>query len=433
MQALIKKISVIGKPAVLILLTLIINVAGAQLPGRLTLEEANRLARNNFPAIKQLDLVKQTAGLHVENLKKGFLPQLSINGQATYQSDVTGLNLSLPGVKIDPINKDQYKLSAEISQLLYDGNQNRSEREKQLLHAEVEQQKVEVELYKLRERINQLFMNILFMEAQMKQANLVKKEIDDGINKVEAQVQNGIVLRSNLNQLKAEQLKAVQRIRELSATRNGLLEVLGMFLGKELNNEVFFETPEIAQTNLPADISRPEIKLFADQVKLNTQLLKSIQAKNRPRASLFLQSGYGRPALNMLNNQFDFYYLGGLRINWSLGNLYTSKSEKQLVDINRRLIGIQQEVFLLNSNTQMKLQEAEINRFRELISVDEEIIKLRQQVTAAAKAQLDNAVISTSDFIQQVNAEDNARQAMITHQVQLVQAQVNYMTITGKL
>ncbi len=433
MQALIKKISVIGKPAVLILLTLIINVAGAQLPGRLTLEEANRLARNNFPAIKQLDLVKQTAGLHVENLKKGFLPQLSINGQATYQSDVTGLNLSLPGVKIDPINKDQYKLSAEISQLLYDGNQNRSEREKQLLHAEVEQQKVEVELYKLRERINQLFMNILFMEAQMKQANLVKKEIDDGINKVEAQVQNGIVLRSNLNQLKAEQLKAVQRIRELSATRNGLLEVLGMFLGKELNNEVFFETPEIAQTNLPADISRPEIKLFADQVKLNTQLLKSIQAKNRPRASLFLQSGYGRPALNMLNNQFDFYYLGGLRINWSLGNLYTSKSEKQLADINRRLIGIQQEVFLLNSNTQMKLQEAEINRFRELISVDEEIIKLRQQVTAAAKAQLDNAVISTSDFIQQVNAEDNARQAMITHQVQLVQAQVNYMTITGKL
>jgi len=433
MAALIKKISAIGKPAVLILFTLITNVAGAQLPGRLTLEEANTLARNNFPAIKQLDLVKQTAGLNVENLKKGFLPQLSINGQATYQSDVTGLNLSLPGVNIDPINKDQYKLSAEISQLLYDGNQNRSEREKQLLHAEVEQQKVEVELYKLRERINQLFMNVLYMEAQMKQADLVKKDIDDGIKKVEAQVQNGVVLRSNLNQLKAEQLKAVQRIRELSATRKGLLEVMGLFLGKELNNEVVFETPQIAQTTLPADISRPEIKLFADQVKLNSQLLKSIQAKNRPRASLFLQSGYGRPALNMLNNQFDFYYLGGLRINWSLGNLYTSKNEKQLVDINRRLIGIQQEVFLLNSNTQMKLQEAEINRFRELISVDEEIIKLRQQVTAAAKAQLENAVISTSDFIQQVNAEDNARQAMITHQVQLVQAQVNYMTITGKL
>ena len=433
MQALVNKIAAICKPSVVILITLSTNVSVAQLPGRLTLEEANTLARNNYPVIKQLDLVKQTAGLNIENLKKGFLPQLSINGQATYQSDVTGLNLSLPGVKIDPMNKDQYRLSAEISQLLYDGNQNRSEREKQQLLSVVEQQKVEVELYKLRERINQLFMNILFMEAQMKQANLVKKEIDDGINKVEAQVQNGIVLRSNLNQLKAEQMKAVQRIRELSATRNGLLEVLGVFLGKELNNEVVFETPQITQTTLPAYISRPEIKLFADQVKLNTQLLKSIQAKNRPRASLFLQSGYGRPALNMLNNQFDFYYLGGLRINWSLGNLYTSKNEKQLVDINRRLIGIQQEIFLLNSNAQLKQQEAEINRFRELISVDEEIIKLRQQVTAAAKAQLENAVITTSDFIQQVNAEDNARQQMITHQVQLVQAQVNYMTITGKL
>ena len=433
MQALVNKIPVILKTSVVMLLAFFSHIAGAQLPGRLTLEEANTLARNNYPAIKQLDLVKQTKDLNIDNLKKGFLPQLSITGQATYQSDVTGLNLSLPGVNIDPINKDQYKLSAEISQLLYDGSQNRSEREKQLLHAEVEQQKVEVELYKLRERINQLFMNILFMDAQKKQAELVKKDIDDGIKKVEAQVQNGILLRSNLNQLKAEQLKAVQRIRELSATRNGMLEVLGMFLGKELNNEVVFETPQIAKTNLPADISRPEIKLFADQVKLNSLQLKSIKAKNLPRASLFLQGGYGRPALNMLNNQFDFYYLGGLRLNWSLGSLYTRKNEKQLVDINRRSIGVQQEVFLLNSNTQVKLQEAEINRFRELISVDEAIIKLRQQVTAAAKAQLENAVISTNDFIQQVNAEDNARQAMITHQVQLVQALVNYMTITGKL
>ena len=433
MQILTIWLNKLVKPTVLLLpvLLTVFNVHAQSLT-RLTLEEANQFAQKNYPIIKQKDLVKQTADLNIENLKKGFLPQVSVSGQATYQSDVTKVDVPLPGFKIDPPGKDQYKILADINQVVYDGGFIKKQQEMQQLNAVVEDQKVEVELYKLRERINQLYLSVLYLDAQIKQAALVKEDLQAGIKKVEAQVQNGVAFRSNLNLLKAEYLRANQRIIELAGSRKGMLETLSLFINQHIDSAVVFKIPvmqQIAQANV---ISRPEVKLYADQHKLLSQQTKIIQAKNLPKASLFVQGGYGRPALNLLKNEFDFYYIGGLRFNWSLGGLYTKKKEKQLIDISKRNVDIQQELFLLNTNTQLKQQQAEIDKYNELIASDNEIINLRNEVTIAAKAQLENAVITANDYLQQVNAEDQARQSLIAHQVQLLQAQINYQTISGK-
>ena len=157
-----------------------------------------------------------------------------------------------------------------------------------------------------------------------------------------------------------------------------------------------------------------------------------ITAKNLPKASLFAQGGYGRPALNLLKNEFDFYYIGGVRFNWQLGGLYTKKKEKEQVAINRKVVDIQKETFLLNTNSQLRQQLAEVEKFQQLVSSDNEIINLRKSVTDAAKAQLENGVITANDFLKEINAEDQARQLLITHQIQLLQAQINYQTISGK-
>jgi outer membrane protein TolC len=157
-----------------------------------------------------------------------------------------------------------------------------------------------------------------------------------------------------------------------------------------------------------------------------------IKSKNLPKASLFVQGGYGRPGLNVLTNEFDLYYIGGVRFNWSLGNLYTKKKEKQLVEVNKRVIDIQQETFLLNTNTQLKQQQSDIEKLQQLVATDDAIIDLRHQVTEAAKAQLENAVITANDYLREVNAEDAAKQTRIMHQVQLLQAEINYQTISGK-
>ncbi|MBN8685825.1 MAG: TolC family protein [Chitinophagales bacterium] len=404
---------------------------GAQPLQQLSLTTAWELAQKNYPAVKQKELVRQTAGISVENLQKGFLPQFSISGQATYQSDVTSVPISVPGFSIEAPNKDQYKLVADVNQLIFDGGLTREQKAVQQLNAKVEDQKVEVELYKVRERINQLFLSILYLDEQLKQVDLVKKDIETGIKKVEAQVQNGVAFKSNLNMLKAELLKAGQRSIEITTSRKGLVAALALFVGQELNDQLILEQP-VAPVTVAGQIARPELALYNEQEKLIGQQDKLIHAKNQPRASLFAQAGYGRPGLNMLKNDFAFYSIGGLRFNWSLGGLYTKKKEREQVQISKRVVEVQKETFLLNTNAQLKQQQAEIDKLQQLIRTDDEIIGLRKTVTEAARAQLENGVITANDYLKEVNAEDQSRQSMITHRVQLLQAQINYQTIAGK-
>lgn len=399
---------------------------------KLTLEQAYDLSAKNYPVVKQKDLIKQTAGISIDNLQKGFLPQVVISAQATYQSDVTKVPVSLPGFTIEAAAKDQYRLVADVSQLVFDGGLTKEQKVYQQMNAAVEEQKVEVELYKLKERINQVYLGILYLAEQLKQVDLVKTDIQTGIKRIEAQVQNGTAFRSSLNMLKAELLKTDQRTIEIKSSKRGLTDVLALFIGQPLNENILLEKPASVLAVTSIEIARPELKLYTDQEKLIGQQDKLITAKNLPKASVFVQGGYGRPALNQLKNDFDFYYIGGFRFNWSLGGLYTKKKEKELVEVNKKIVEVQKEFFLLNTNTQLVQQYSEIEKLQQLITSDNEIIGLRGIVKEAAKAQLENGVITANDYLKEINAEDQARQTLITHQLQLLQAQINYNTISGK-
>jgi outer membrane protein TolC len=321
---------------------------------------------------------------------------------------------------------------ADVNQLIYDGGAIAAQKNIQQLNDAAEQQKIEVELYKLKERINQLFLGVLYLDEQLKQVDLVKDDLNNGIKKTEAQVNNGVAFRSNLNVLKAELLKADQRTIELQASRKGLVDVLGLFVNQALPENINLEKPVVETAPIASDVQRPELKFYSTQEKLLNGQYQLLDAKNKPKASLFLQSGYGRPGLNLLKNEFAFFYTTGVRLNWSLGGLYTRKNDKQLIDINKKAIAIQKETFLLNTNTSLKQQQAEVDKLKQLIAKDNEIIDLRIKVKEAAKAQLDNSVITANDYLREVNAEDQARQSLISHQVQLLQAQINYQTISGK-
>lgn len=415
----------------LFLLILFAQKISAQAINPLSLSQAYDLAQKNYPVIKQKGLVKQTEYLSIENLRKAYLPQATVSGQATYQSEVTGIDISLPGINIQSPSKDQYKVLADVNQVIYDGGVIRQQQRATRLNTEVEEQKIEIELYKLKDRINQIFLGVLFLDEQTKQADLIKQDIQVGIKQVQAQVNNGVAFRSNLNVLKAQLLQTGQRLIELQVSRKGLIETLGLFLDQQLDENIVLERPVIS-TNSPNDISRPELKLYIDQSELIQQQNKLLSAKNLPKASLFAQGGYGKPGLNLLKNEFDWFYIAGVRFNWSLGGLYTLKKERQLNEVNRKIIDVQKETFLLNTNTQLKQQHSEIDKYNQLVETDKAIIDLRIQVKDAALAQLQNGVITANDYLREVNAEDQARQYLITHQIQLLQAQINYQTTLGK-
>ncbi|MGB8193773.1 MAG: TolC family protein, partial [Chitinophagaceae bacterium] len=174
---------------------------------QLTIDSAYAAARRNYPLIQQKGLIRQTANLSIENLRKSYLPQVTLSGQATYQSDVTSIDVPVPGIKIEPPGKDQYKVLADVNQLIYDGGQIKQQQVLQELNTVVEDQRLEVELFRLRDRINQLFLGVLYMDAQIRQVSLIKLDLQTGIRKVEAQVENGVAFRSNLHVLQAESLR----------------------------------------------------------------------------------------------------------------------------------------------------------------------------------------------------------------------------------
>jgi outer membrane protein TolC len=416
----------------LISMMVVSNLASAQTVDRLTLLQTYDLAQKNYPVIKQKELVRQTANITIENLQKGFLPQFTVNGQATYQSDVTGFNISFGGINIQAPDKDQYKVIADLNQMIYDGGVIKQQKVAAQLNADVHQQEVEVELYQLKDRINQVYLGILFLDEEIKQADLTKQDILSGIKRVEVQVVNGVALRSGLNQLKAELLQNDQRTIELNESRKGLIRTLALFLNQPLNEKtIVFEKP-VVNVTMDAGISRPELKLYNDQANLILHQDKLITTKNLPRISLFAQGGYGKPGLDFLKNESVWFYTGGIRFTWPFGGLYTIKKEKQQTEISKEMVDVQKETFILNTSTTLKKQQSEIEKYLQIAGRDEEIIDLREQVKKASLAQLENGVITADDYLRMVNEESQARQSLIIHQIQLLQAQINYQTTLGK-
>ena len=420
------------KQVLLVIINYSLLIINSQAQESLTLQQAYDLAQKNYPLIKQRELISKTRELTVANLGTGFLPQLNLSAQATYQSEVTSVKVPVPGINIESPSKDQYKVLADLSQLVYDGGLIKQQKNIQDLTEQVELKRVEVELYKLKDRINQLFLGTLYLDEQLRQVELIRSDLNNGIKRVEAQVNNGTAFRSNLNVLQAELLKTDQRAIELKASRKGYIDVISLFIDQPLSENVKLERPAVEAPVLANEIQRPELILYSTQEKLLGGQYKLIDSRNKPKASLFWQGGYGRPGLNFLSNSFDFYYTTGVRLNWNFGGLYTQKKEKKVVGLNQKIVEIQKETFLLNTNTDLKRQQSEVDKLQKLVATDKDIIDLRIKVKDAAKAQLENGVITANDYLREVNAEDQARQNLITHQIQLLQAQINYQTISGK-
>jgi outer membrane protein TolC len=414
-----------------IVICFVCHTLNAQTLSQLSIENCYRAARENYPLVKQLELISKTAGYSVENASKGYLPQFSISGQISYQSDVTKIPVQLPGMTMPELSKDQYKIFAEASQVLYDGGTIKKQQEAIRINAVVEAQKLEVELYKIKEKINQLFFGILVINEQLGQNELLKTDIQLGINKAEALIANGTAFKSSVNILKAELLKVTQRGTELRFARKGFLDMLSLFINRPLDERTQFLKPRLR--SLDNEISRPELQLYNYQLKGLDVQERTVAAKNLPKLNLFLQGGIGKPALNMLNTNTEPFAIGGLRINWPLSGFYTSKNEKAAIEVSRQSIDLQKETFLLNTNIQLKQQDAELDKLSGLLSSDEEIIALRASVKQASSAQLENGVINTSDYLREVNAEDQAKQNKILHEIQLLLAQYNKQTTTGKI
>ncbi len=405
----------------LIIFSITLGLASSS-AGQLALETCQEKARLNFPMLRQLELIQRSAAYNITNAGRGYLPQASIFGRITYQSEVTRIPFDVPNFPIEPLSQDQYQLIAEVNQVIWDGGIIRSQKKLAEANAEIEAQQIEVELHQLRERVNQVFFGILLLEENLKQLGILENELKTQQERISAYIQNGIANATDLEIIKVEMLNTFQRKTELSETRLAFRQMLSVLTGEEIHEEISLEKPSLELAFVEFPINRPEIRFFDAKQGTSAAKNEMISARNLPKLGLFLQGGYGKPGLNMLENEFSPFYIGGVRLSWNIGGFYTQRNEKQLIKIQDEGIDLQKESFLFSINLEIKRQQGEINKLRELLKTDHEIISLRSNIKKASEAKVENGILSVSDLVREINAENLAMQNRAFHEIQLIMA-----------
>ena len=394
----------------------------------LTLGQCYELAEAQAPLRRQLALNEAQAANNRTRLAAQLrLPQLAVNGQASYQSEVTKIPLDAPGISIPTLSKDQYRLTLDATQTLFDGGATRRQQELETLNAQVSNQQVAVSLYRLREQVNGLYFGTLLTDENIRLRQGLRADLQQRRQALLARRANGIATGQDVARLDAEVLSLAQLLRELAATRAGLLRQLGELLGQPLPPDTRLETPAA----LPTAVSRPEPALYARQKELLAGQQKLADARLAPRLSLFGQLGYGRPTLDFLRNDFHGYGLAGVRLNWNLNNYYTCRQDRETIRLGLDAVAVQQAAFEQGQRVALAGQQTAVDRAQTLLTTDAELIGLRQKIQATAAVQLDNGLIGFSDYFTEANNLTLARLNEQLHRLQLLQAQAELQTTRG--
>lgn len=385
---------------------------------QITVEACQEKARANYPLVKQYNLIEQTADYNLSNANKGYLPQLMLSAKGTLQSDA--ISITIAGNKMNQ-DKDQYQAVLEASQVIWDGGVIKAQKQINSAGSEIEKQKLEVDLFALNERVNQLFFGILLLNEQVKQNDILQSELLVNYNRVEAYKQNGVANQSDLDAIKVEQINSIQRETELKSTNKSYCIMLSTLTGLTINEQTELSKPLINLSLLKDTVNhRPELGMFEAQNKLYDSQKSLLNAGNLPKIGLFAQAGVGKPGLNMLSNALSDFYIGGVRLSWNLSGYYTQRNNINKLEVNKKNVDIQKETFLFNTDLKTKQQQTEIEKLQTVITNDDEIIRLRENIKKSATAKVDNGTLTVSDLIREINAENQARQVKSLHEIQLI-------------
>lgn len=387
---------------------------------QLTLEECYRAARENYPLVRQFDLIERTKDFTVENAAKGYFPQLSFSGKASYQSDVTKMPFSIPGVEFG-LDNDQYQLVLELNQTVWDGGVVRNRKEEARAKSDVQKGQLEVNLYALNDRVNQLFFGMLLIDAQLAQNALLQAQLARNHGQVSACMQQGVANQADLDAVAVEQLNARQTESELRVNRKAYAEVLGLLTGRKGIDAERLVKPSVTVEPLEEN-RRPELSLYESQRRQLSVQEKGLTARYMPKLGVFAQGAYGDPGLNMLKGGFEHYYIAGVRLSWNISDLYTRKNDKRLLAASRDDIDVQEAVFRLNNRMETAQHWRTVEKIDTLMKNDDELIRLRTNIRKSAEAKVANGTLTVTEMLREVTAEDQAKQTKALHEIQRLQA-----------
>lgn len=395
----------------------------------ITLEQCYQLVIENYPLAKQTQLLDAQNKLDKEVVSTSKLPQLSLDAQATYQSDV--IEIPIPNAGIEPLNKDQYRATLSVNQLIYNGGATDATLDLKSAQLKTKQKQVEVSLYQLKQQINQLYFSILLVQESELLLNAKKEQLEVKLKEVQSGIKYGVILPSSDKVLEAELLKLSQQFKELVSNKASLIATLSSLISQPLNDSVVFQNP-LVETDLQTDLARPELELFQLKKEEITTSENVLSKQNAPKLLGFASGGYGNPGLNMLDNSFQPFYTVGVKLNWNVFDWNSNKKQRESLAINKDIVENETEIFKLNTNIQLNQQQKEIDKIEEFIASDLEIINLRKEVLKSTDSQLKNGVITSSAYITEFTNLYEDENTLVKHKIQLQLAKANYNVIKGQ-
>ena len=392
-----------------------------------TLDECQQAAERNYPQIRQYGLIERTTQLTVANIRKGWLPQVSAQAQATYQSDVTAwpgemkAMMSGMGIDLKGLTKDQYRVGVDVQQTIYDGGVISSQQRIVREQGKVQKAQTEVSIYQVRKRVNEMYFGLLMLEEQMLLNKDLQQLLASNERKLESMTQQGTAAQSDLLSVRAERLKAEQKGTELASQRRMLQRMLSAFCGIEVKD---VKKPEKIAILSQHTGQRPELKALDAQIGVLNAQEKALNAALMPKVGVFAQGFYGYPGLNMfedmMRRKWSLNGIIGARVTWNIGALYTRKNDKAKLQLQRDMTETSREVFLFNNNLEQMQQHETIERYRRLMDSDSEIIALRQAVRKAAESKLSHGIIDVSDLLREIKQENAACIERSVHEIEML-------------
>ena len=397
-------------------------------PESVTLDSCIHWAKQNYPLIRQNGLLAEYSASNIKTINENWYPKLSFLAKGTYNTevvafDIPGFNTAFP--------HDQYVANINLDQTLFDGGQTKKQKQIEQLSTGVEIQKNEVELYKLVDRVSQIYVNILLTQENLEVLDVYKSDLDNRRKNLEANTQNGLALESSLDELDAESLKTEQSIIEGRENLEVLIQTLSVYVGKPISDRASFVAEPIGGKTSGDAITRPELKLLDLQSQLMDTRFELTNKMAMPRISFFADANYGRPGPNFINQNLRFFGDAGLSIRWNISSLYGLSKEQQRFQVNQQMLEVQREVFLFNLKNSLATQTGQINSLQDIIAKDQQIIEKRHSVTTTAAAQLENGKITLTDYLTQLNAEMQAKLNQKMHEIKLMSAMTTYNTTKG--
>jgi outer membrane protein TolC len=395
----------------------------------LTLNDCYQLIHKNYPLVKQNELLEKQNSIDSDVINTKKLPQVTLDAQATYQSEVT--EVPIPNTGIVPLNNDQYRATATLNQLIYNGGFIDASLEAKSAHLKTQQKQIDVSVYQQKKQVNQLYFSILLLQEKKALLTAKQNQLESQIKEVQSGITNGTILPASDKVLQAELIKIKQQFTEIDFNRKSLFATLSSLIGKSIHNSTYLENPEL-NLNLSDVIKRPELELFQlknEEIDANALLLSKQKA---PKLLGFATTGYGNPGLNMLDNSFKGFYTVGLKLNWNVFDWNSNKKERESLEINKDIINNETEIFNLNTNIELQQQALEIKKIESFITSDNDIILLRKEVLESAESQLKNGVITSSAYITELTNLFEDENNLKTHHIQLLLVKANYNLTKGQ-